>query len=123
MAAFDDTESVLFRDRWPNRTLCGDAGAARLGVDAANSALPGGPGLPPGLSRPMPRRKPASPDSLALGEWRRALSMSMFLRRALWFASAVMVPLFRGGIVFVRDCEKRRPEKPGPGAFMGVCVP
>ncbi len=74
--------------------------------------------FPPGLSRLVPRKEPVSTRSLLC---RRALSMSIFLRRVRWFASGPMVPLFSAGIVFVLDWEKGRSKKPGPTALMGVC--
>lgn len=64
IAAFDDTESVLFRDLCPNLP-CGEAD--KFGVVADGKSPCCGLGLLLGLSLPMARRVPASPDSLAPG--------------------------------------------------------
>ena len=70
------------------------------------------------------RKVPVSPDSLALGLCRRALSTSRFFRSVLWLESELIVLFVKVGMVgmvLVLDWEKRRPPKPGPAGFMGVC--
>ncbi len=120
MAALDETESVLLRERWPNLLPRGDADKFPV-VVPDGSAAKDGFGLPPGLS--LPRRSiPTSPDSLALGLCRRVLSMSRFFIKVLWFESELIV-LLSVGIVVERDCENRLPPNPGPGALIGVYIP
>jgi len=122
MAAFDETEPVLSRDRCiGNLLLCGDADVLPAVEDGKKAEE--GFGLPLGLSLPRvpgPRREPASPFSLVLGLLRRAPSISRFFIKLLWFDSELIV-LLNVGIVVDRDCENLRPLKPGPGALMGVC--
>jgi len=121
MAAFDETEPVLSRDRCiGNLLLCGDADVLPAVEDGKKAEE--GFGLPLGLSLPRvpgPRREPASPFSLVLGLLRRAPSISRFFIKLLWFDSELIV-LLNVGIVVDRDCENLRPLKPGPGALMGV---
>ena len=87
MAAFEETESVLPRERCPNLLAWGEA----------ESMAEEGLGLPLGLSRFAPRYVTASPDSLAAGLCRRPASMSIFFMTLLWSELAAM--LLRVGIV------------------------
>ena len=80
MAALDETESVLWRERWPNLALRGDA--ERFPAVLDGNAVKEGFGLPPGLSLPT-RSVPISPDSLALGLCLRLPSTSRFFMRVL----------------------------------------
>ena len=117
MAALDEMESVLFRERWPNLELCGDADRFPVSEDVIL-------GLPVGLSLPRPERPLKvlfpSPDSLALGLWRRVPSMSIPFMRLLWLESELIVLLARLGTEGPLVWEYLRPPNPGPGAFIGV---
>lgn len=121
IAAFEDTESVLLRERCPNLLPCGED-ADRFPALEDGKRLIEGLGLPDGLSLPSgpaPRYVPASPDSLALGLCCRELSAFRFFIMALWSEPELIV-LLKVGMVVDRDWEKRRPPNPGPGALIGV---
>ena len=118
MAAFEETESVLLRDLWPNRGLRGDADVLAP-TDEESWGLPPGLFLPPNACC-MLRILPPSASSLALGLRRRPPSMSIFFIMVLWLASELIVLLVNVGMVVDLDCEYLRPPNPGPGALMGV---